>query len=252
MSTRVPKPRSRARSKDRSAAGSTAGPRALAKARTRDALIDAGLALFARDGVDAPSLDAICERAGYTRGAFYVHFRDRDAFLVAAMDRAGRRFLDSVLPTTDGAATDLPASIARFVASVADGSYPLGPAGGVRPHQLLAACARSTRIRRRYVELVQEAIARVEQIVKAGQRDAIVRDDLPADEVAVLLLAATIGAHTLLELRAPIDLGRSAAVMWTALAPSAGRVTDRRDNAASAEHRRARSARPTRPRPAGR
>ncbi len=47
------------------------------KQRTRDALIQAGLELFTEQGLDVPSLDAICDRAGFTRGAFYVHFADR-------------------------------------------------------------------------------------------------------------------------------------------------------------------------------
>src|SRR5262252_1452795 len=51
--------------------------------RTREALIQAGIELFAEKGLDAPSLDEICDRAGYTRGAFYVHFADRDEFVVA-------------------------------------------------------------------------------------------------------------------------------------------------------------------------
>ncbi|MBM4360960.1 MAG: TetR family transcriptional regulator, partial [Deltaproteobacteria bacterium] len=52
--------------------------RAEASQETRDALIEAGMAAFASEGLDAPSLDSICERAGYTRGAFYVHFKDRN------------------------------------------------------------------------------------------------------------------------------------------------------------------------------
>ena len=40
------------------------------KQATRDALISAGMALFAEQGLDGPSLDAICDRAGFTRGAF--------------------------------------------------------------------------------------------------------------------------------------------------------------------------------------
>src|SRR4051812_40727719 len=59
------------------------------KQRTREALVEAGIALFAEQGLDGPSLDAICERAGFTRGAFYVHFRDRDELLQAVMERVG-------------------------------------------------------------------------------------------------------------------------------------------------------------------
>src|SRR3954447_1686913 len=83
-----------------------ASARERAKAETRNALIEAGVALIAEQGLDVPSLDAICDRAGYTRGAFYVHFRDRDAFIVAVMDHLGRRVLD-LLPATGQEAWDL-------------------------------------------------------------------------------------------------------------------------------------------------
>ena len=38
--------------------------RAEVKEQTREALIDAAAALFGREGLDGPSLDAICARAG--------------------------------------------------------------------------------------------------------------------------------------------------------------------------------------------
>jgi len=43
--------------------------------------------------LDTPSLDDICDRAGFTRGAFYVHFADREALLVAVMDHVGESFV---------------------------------------------------------------------------------------------------------------------------------------------------------------
>ena len=67
--------------------------RAELKAQTREALILAGITLFQEQGLDAPSLDAICEAAGKTRGAFYVHFEDREAFQVAVMERILHAYL---------------------------------------------------------------------------------------------------------------------------------------------------------------
>ena len=55
---------------------------------TRQALLAGRAAELIEHGLDAPSLDAICARAGFTRGAFYVHFKDRDDFLVAVTDWA--------------------------------------------------------------------------------------------------------------------------------------------------------------------
>src|SRR5437762_4284682 len=108
-----------------------------AMVQTRNALIEAGMAAFAAEGLDA-SLDEICARAGYTRGAFYVHFADRDDFLVAVMDRVGTAYLDAVIVSgARGAGDDLAVTIGRFLASVASGAYPLTGPRGVRPHQLL-------------------------------------------------------------------------------------------------------------------
>jgi AcrR family transcriptional regulator len=50
------------------------------KPETREALITAGMELFAKHGLDKPRLDDICEHAGFTRGAFYVHFEDREPY----------------------------------------------------------------------------------------------------------------------------------------------------------------------------
>jgi AcrR family transcriptional regulator len=205
--------------------------RAAQKEETREALIRAGMELFAAEGLDAPSLDAICARAGYTRGAFYVHFRDRDDLLVAVMDRVGAAYLDAVLGAGGGPLT-LGEVVRRFVASVTDGSYPLlgdkGRRGVVRvkPHQLFEACARSPRVRARYVALATETLTRLDALVAAGQRDGVVRADLRARDIAALLLAAVIGAQTMLELDLPIDAPSAAAAMLTAFATP--RLTPRR------------------------
>src|SRR5262249_34282992 len=122
-----------------------AGRRAESARKTRDALVLAGISLIAEQGLDAPSLDAICERAGKTRGAFYVHFRDRDEFLVEVMDRVGTAFLDGVLAVP----SDLSATVQRFLEAFLSGVYPLTQRGGVKPHQLLDACARSAIVRAR-------------------------------------------------------------------------------------------------------
>lgn len=183
------------------------GNREEQKQATREALIDAGLRLVAEHGLDV-SLDAICAAAGFTRGAFYVHFADRDDFLVAVMDRVGSRFLDAVLGSGD-----LLETVRRFVAAVAEGRYPLMGEAGVKPHQLLDACARSPRIRARYVGLVRDSLDRLEGAIRAGQRRGVLRRDLDVESVAMILLATVVGVQTLAELRVPIAAERTASAM---------------------------------------
>src|SRR6266545_6764537 len=74
-----------------------------AKQETREALILAALSEFSERGLSAPSLDAICARAGYTRGAFYVHFADRDELIAAVMEKVTGVLLDALIATGDAA-----------------------------------------------------------------------------------------------------------------------------------------------------
>lgn len=186
---------------------------------TREALVLAALEAFAEEGLDAPSLDSICARAGYTRGAFYVHFPDRDALLVAVMDRIGASFLESVFSmgtsADGGARTSMLAEAAqRFLRAVAEGRYPLmspqatsTPRAGpqIRPHQLLDACARSTVVRDRYRALVEASVEHVAALTRADQSRGMVRSDVEPSAIGAVLLATVIGAQTMAELGVAID-----------------------------------------------
>lgn len=55
--------------------------------RTRERLMDAAFQAFADDGFAASSVETICDRAGFSRGAFYYNFADKDQLFLAVMDR---------------------------------------------------------------------------------------------------------------------------------------------------------------------
>lgn len=190
-----------------------------AKQETREALIRAALALIPHRGLDV-SLDDICDKAGFTRGAFYVHFADRDELLAVVMERVGHRVLDALMGA-GGGADNLAPLVQRFAAALASGAYPLTRAGGVRPYQLLDACARSPAVRAQYVALVREAIARLAGGLRGGQRRRAVRRDLKADNLAMLLVAAVIGVHTLVDLDVDLDLASAGASIVKLLGPRA-------------------------------
>ena len=228
---RVPPRRSpsKTRSGARDGATRAAASRDEAKARTREALVTAALELFAAEGLDAPSLDAICDRAGYTRGAFYVHFADREELLVAVMDRVGEAFLRWFFAPLAGASAPggaglVRAAIARFVEAVASGAYPLmaEPGSGaplVRPHQLLDACARSPEVRARYRGLVEASVAEVGRLLREDQESGAVRRDVDATDAARLMLAVIVGAQTIAELGAEVEPVRLAGAIERMLAP---------------------------------
>jgi AcrR family transcriptional regulator len=193
-------------------------PRHVGKRETREALILAGIAELAEKGLDEPSLDAICARAGFTRGAFYVHFEDRDDFIGAVMERVLGGFLDAIIATGNHA-HDLAQTVTRFtddVARLTSGAQgallglPVPGAGrAIQFHRLIEACTRSARIRGRWVALVREAIERVAKAADEGQVAGSVRGDIEAEQLGTLLVALALGAVAALESGVPFDPARA-------------------------------------------
>ena len=64
---------------------------------TKQKLLDAAAQVFAEEGLDAASVEAICERAGFTRGAFYSNFETKDELFLELAGRVARARVDSVL-----------------------------------------------------------------------------------------------------------------------------------------------------------
>lgn len=196
----------------------TARPRDDAKQETREALLRAATDLFREEGLDA-SLDAVCARAGYTRGAFYVHFRDRDALIGAVIERIVTRLIDALLGPEDSDA-DFPVLVRRFLDTVAGGHYPISPEGGLRPYQLLDACARSGTVRTHYAGLIETGEARLATAVRRAQARGELRDDIEAAGIARLLMGLVLGMQTLMDLAIPFDLPAVAATLLQLLSPS--------------------------------
>lgn len=61
--------------------------RAERKAHTRAALLDAGYAVFLRDGFHATSLDRVAAEAGFTKGAVYANFATKADLFLAIFER---------------------------------------------------------------------------------------------------------------------------------------------------------------------
>ncbi|NLH71165.1 MAG: TetR/AcrR family transcriptional regulator, partial [Brooklawnia sp.] len=53
---------------------------------TRRRLIDSAVHEFAANGIDATSVEQISEAAGFTRGAFYSNFADKDELILAIVE----------------------------------------------------------------------------------------------------------------------------------------------------------------------
>ncbi|MFT4188659.1 MAG: TetR/AcrR family transcriptional regulator [Aeromicrobium sp.] len=70
---------------------------------TRDRLVAAGRELVAEVGIQAASVEAICERAGFTRGAFYSNYRSKDELVREILEREKQRIVELMEAVVDAA-----------------------------------------------------------------------------------------------------------------------------------------------------
>jgi AcrR family transcriptional regulator len=66
------------------------------RTRTRRLLLDAALEVFAAEGFGRTTVEQICARAGFTRGAFYSNFTSLDELFLVMWEERATRMLDDV------------------------------------------------------------------------------------------------------------------------------------------------------------
>jgi AcrR family transcriptional regulator len=162
------------------------------KAETRSRLLDAAAELFAAQGVDAVSVDAVAEAAGRTSGAVYAHFGSKQGLLLALLDA----WKDSVLTVllAEVAVTDSPAGqLGAVWANLSDTSDRDSARWPLLEHELWLRAARDPEvadvIRARNAEALRYSARRID-----GWTTAV--DARPAarpEELAVLVKALLTG-----------------------------------------------------------
>lgn len=68
---------------------------------TRERLLDAARELLAHDGIQGASVEHICERAGFSRGAFYSNFSSKEDLILAMFHREKTLMFQSVQAAAD-------------------------------------------------------------------------------------------------------------------------------------------------------
>lgn len=85
------------------------------RARTHELVLDSAAAVFRREGFHESSIDEIAERAGFSRGAVYSRFANKEEFFLALYERETQRRVQLIaerLPT-EGTLHDAARTAAR-------------------------------------------------------------------------------------------------------------------------------------------
>jgi len=159
---------------------------------TRQKLLDAAAQVFAEEGLDAASVEAICERAGFTRGAFYSNFETKDELFLELAGRVARARVDSVRQRVaqleregdlEDVATDALAVVQEVLDVSGDDRLAILLMSEIRIHAL-----RDPQLGSAYLAQDAEMRASVAQIITDIGTAKHIVFRLPADEVARLML----------------------------------------------------------------
>ncbi len=159
---------------------------------TRQKLLDAAAQVFAEVGLDAASVETICERAGFTRGAFYSNFETKDELFLELCGRVGRERIEAVRNRVselehDGmlgvAESDLLLVVQQIIDVSSDDRLGVLLMSEIRIHAL-----RDPRLAAAYLAQDAEMHASVAQIVDDIARAKLLRFRLKPDVAARLML----------------------------------------------------------------
>jgi AcrR family transcriptional regulator len=170
---------------------------------TREQLLAAAARVFAQRGFHATSLDAVAEEAGFSRGAVYYNFADKEELFLALLDRrCAARSQDLRDVFVPGAEND--AATTSELAQLAAGDALDAMTRDAEWHALylefLAHAARDDAFRVRFARRTDEMRAALDAVV--AERSAPVADVLRMrpEQLAIVIdaLGAGLAAHHML------------------------------------------------------
>jgi AcrR family transcriptional regulator len=168
---------------------------------TRDALVSAAAEVFAEKGFHAASLDEIAEAAGFTRGAIYSNFANKEELLFAVLNQFQETLLAGVSEAMEGEATDGLVPQAEAAAAAW--------ARWLRRSRVVTALALELRLyalrnpetRQRLADAERAQVQTMARFIEDVCTQRGLRLTLPANDIAAICLAAVEG----LEQKAAID-----------------------------------------------
>ena len=194
----------------------------MARQSLREKLIESGVATLHQRGFAASGIREITGAAGVPQGSFTNHFRSKEAFGVAVLGRYLERteaLFDATL--RDGTRPPLERLRAYFDAVTALLAGVGWRHGCMISNMSLEAAEHSELLRERLVEVFGALTQPFAEAVRAAQAAGQARDDIEAEDLADVLLAAWHGAMLRMKVdRSPEPLDRFKLVfVATLLAP---------------------------------
>jgi AcrR family transcriptional regulator len=156
--------------------------------QTRDYLLQAAAVVFAERGFSAATLDEVAAAAGFTKGAVYSNFKNKEDLFLALLEDAYAREMRALKDTLERSEVPPQARIGDFVGLIA-GEMDRVPNMGALYLEFHVYALRNPAARQRLNALEQEDIHAIAEILELERRQRGIEDDEPAERTARLIVA---------------------------------------------------------------
>jgi len=176
-------------------------PKRRRREETRQRLVDAALPVFARNGFERATVDEIVREAGYSKGAFYVHFESKEDLFWAMLDER----IDGVQDTLRNA-IDIELSVAENQRRILHAIFAMDKADPAWPAlfmEFAAHGARNPKVREKLGEMYRRWHSFTVETLKGAKEAGKIRADLDVDFTASVIIALMEG--TLIQSRLTPD-----------------------------------------------
>jgi AcrR family transcriptional regulator len=169
---------------------------------TREQVLAAAARVFARRGFHATSLEAIADEAGYSRGAVYYNFADKEELFLELLDRRCAERAQDLRAVFADVDDDFEATSqqAQIAAQRALDAMTGDPQWRALYMEFLAHAARDSAFRRRFSKRSEEMRGALEDIVAERTRPIAGALDMEPEQLALVIDALGTGlwAHHML------------------------------------------------------
>lgn len=170
----------------------------------RDKILDAGLAVFHAKGFNASGVQDVVSNAGVPKGSFYNHFDSKEALGAAVLERYWEQSADVRAVLKDQALVPLD-RLDRHFATL---GFRLE---GCLVGNFTAELAQNDLMHVKLSNIWDDWANQIAHCLAAGQRDASIRSDMPAEELARSVLALWEGSVLMARVErnaAPLEAAR--------------------------------------------
>jgi AcrR family transcriptional regulator len=159
--------------------------------RTRQRLLEAALSVFAKNGFERATVDEIVREAGFSKGAFYVHFETKDDLFWELLEERIVSQQDILRAAIDPG-LGVEENERRILNAVFETrrNDPLSPAIFL---EFVAHASRNEKVRERLAHLYERWHSFIMDALKQGREAGLVRSDVDLDVLASATMAVLEG-----------------------------------------------------------